>query len=139
LPETGGLFPVCRNFYRIFRKSPGGLAIFWQGVLMNHDFLYPLVPQPLPVDTGLVRGKLFIEGSLEYNYVTFRFRFTDPKEAAPPAVSVRAANRTYLYYCTIRDGKSPEVRTPVFHPAFSIGRQFTVSGVVPLAAFGGKT
>jgi hypothetical protein len=105
---------------------------------MNHDFLYPLVPRPLQVDTGLVRGKLFIEGSLEYNYVTFRFRFTDPKETAPLAVSVQAANRTYLYYCTIRDCKSPEVRTPGVHPVFSIGRQFSVSGVVPLAVFGGK-
>ena len=100
---------------------------------MNHHFLYPLIPQPLPVDTELVRGKLFIEGSMEYNYVTFRFRFTDPQEAAPLVVSVRAADRTYTYYCTIRDCKNPEFRTPVFHPVFNLGQQFSISSIVPLA------
>ena len=105
---------------------------------MYTPFLSPLIPIPIVVDTGLIRGKLFIDGNLEYNYVRFRFCFAEPGETAPIAVSVKVAGKKYVYNCIFRRYAKYEVETEVFHPEFFIGQQFTVIGVDPLVEFNKK-
>ena len=102
---------------------------------MYAPFLYPLIPRPIAVETEAVCGELFIEGSLEYNYVRFRFRFAEPKDVAPLAISVSGEGKEYVYYCTIRDYEKHEAETVVFHPKFCVERQFAVTGIEPLAKF----
>ena len=102
---------------------------------MYAPFIYPLIPRPIQVETGSVRGELFIEGNLEHNYVRFRFCFTEPKDVAPLAVLVRVEGAEYVYNCTIRDYEKNEVKTAVFHPNFFVGQQFAVTGIEPLVKF----
>ena len=102
------------------------------------SFLGSLIPRPIVVDTELIRGKLFIEGNPEYNYLRFRFCFNEPEETAPVTVSVMAGGKKYVYNCISRRNAEHEMKTEIFHPEFFIGRQFTVISVDPLVEFGEK-
>ena len=102
---------------------------------MRVPFLYPVIPRPIQVKTESVLGELFIDGCLEYNYVRFRFCFTEPKDVAPLVVSVRVKDKEYVFRCNIRDYEKHEVKTDAFHPEFSIGREFVLTGVEPMVKF----
>ena len=105
---------------------------------MYIPFLYNLIPRPIPIKTESVEGKLLIEGNIEHNYIRFRFCFSDPKETAPLAVSVKAAGEKYIYNCIIRDYSKHEAQTAVFHPDFFTGQQFMITGVEPLVELAKK-
>jgi len=102
---------------------------------MYTPFLSSLIPRPIAVNTDLIRGELFIEGNLEYNYLRFRFCFAEPGETAPIAVSVKAAGEKYTYNCILRSYAACEMKSETFHPDFFIGQQFTVVSVDPLVEF----
>jgi len=102
---------------------------------MYKSFLTLLIPRPITVETEYIKGKLFVEGNLEHNYIRLRFCFTEPKETAPVAVFIVAANKKFVYNCTINDYLKSEVKTAVFHPEFNISQQFIVSSIEPLVKF----
>jgi hypothetical protein len=106
---------------------------------MYTPFIYPLIPTPIAFDTKSIRGKLFIEGNIEHNYIRFRFCYAEPKELAPLILTVETGGKKHVFYCIIRDYKNHEVKTAVFHPEFYVGRQFTVVDINPLAEFKNHT
>jgi hypothetical protein len=92
--------------------------------------LYSLVPEPLKINTGLISGKLFIEGNISKNIIYFRFEFSPAFEPAPVLIQINASEKSYRYYCTILADKS--VSTPVFHPEFNVGQQIFITTVEPV-------
>jgi len=92
--------------------------------------LYSLVPEPLKINTGLISGKLFIEGNISKNIINFRFEFSSSFKPAPVLIQIEASGKSYSYYCTILSGKS--VSTPVFHPEFNVGQQIFITAVEPV-------
>jgi len=102
---------------------------------MYKPFLTTLIPRPIFVDTESITGRLYIEGNLEFNYIRFRFCFTEIKETAPVIISVKAINKIYSYNCTIYSYQKSEVKTTVFHPEFNINQQFDVISIEPLVKY----
>ena len=100
--------------------------------------LVSLIPRPIPVDTGSVRGELLVIGNIERNFLQFRFRFSSAAETAPLCLTLSAAGKTYRYYCTIFENDPKEIITPVFSPEFSVGQCFRVSEIEPLVRFLGN-
>jgi hypothetical protein len=101
---------------------------------------YPLIPMPFPIN-GPVHGELYINGSLEYNCLSFRFVFNNPEEFSPLAVNVRAAGKNYTFYCLIRENINGvfSVKTPLFQSPFYLGDMFTVTAVEGLVKLETKT
>ncbi|GHV05956.1 hypothetical protein FACS189485_13730 [Spirochaetia bacterium] len=96
---------------------------------------YPLIPRPLPIDCGNVRGKLYIRGRLEGNSFSLCFVFNDPQELAPLIITVRAAGKDHTFSCLIRkeiDGIA-SVETPFFQSPFYLGEKFEITAVEALA------
>jgi hypothetical protein len=98
---------------------------------------YPLIPKPLPVDNGNIHGKLYIKGRPEDNSLSFCLVFDDPEDLAPLAISVKAAGKSYTFYCLIRNhmNGSPCIETPLFKSPFYVGEKFTVTAVEELIKF----
>jgi hypothetical protein len=95
---------------------------------------YPLVPRPLTVNCRDVRGKLYINGSLEVNCLSLCFAFDDPKDISPLAVSVKAHGKMYTFYCLIRKNARDisSVETPLFQCPFCLSEKFEISAVEAL-------
>jgi hypothetical protein len=104
---------------------------------MKNNDTYPFLPKPLQINEETIRGKLYIEGSLEYNRLSFRFVFDKPEETAPLEITIQTTDKTY--HCRLLIREEGAVRTPFFNPAFYPGRKFTVSAVETLANFNKKT
>jgi hypothetical protein len=102
---------------------------------MSSLIVSPLIPRPIPVNTGTLTGELRVDGNIEHNAIQFRFRFTDPCEIAPLLLIVNAAGKTCRYYCTIQDNNAREMVTPIFHPEFNVGQCFTITKIEPLVQF----
>jgi len=92
--------------------------------------LYSLVPEPFKINTGLIDGKLFLEGNISKNIINFRFEFNPAFKPSPVLIQIKATGKSYRYYCTILAGKS--VSTPVFHPEFNVEQQIFITTVEPL-------
>lgn len=97
--------------------------------------LVSLIPHPIPIENGSIRGELRVNGNIEQNIVQFRFRFANTVETAPVCLTVSAAGKTYRYYCTIPETEPPEMVTPLFSPEFSVGQCFCVTEIEPLVCF----
>lgn len=102
---------------------------------MYKPFIYPIIPRPIHVDTEHVKGKLLIEGNMEYNYIRLRFCFENVSETAPLAISVEAKGKEYVFNCILMDFEKYEVRTVTFHPEFNINQRFNIVNVDPLVKF----
>jgi len=99
--------------------------------------LYSLVPEPLKINTGLMSGKLFIEGNIFENIINFRFEFSGLFKPAPVLIQIDASGKSFSYYCTIMADKS--VSTPVFHPEFNVGQQIFITTVEPVVRLFNET
>jgi len=105
--------------------------------LDNPIILNSLIPEPIRINTGLINGKLFIDGDIYENIIKFSFEFICSSYTAPVLLLIEAEGKQYRYYCNIRSGAS--VSTPVFHPEFNVGQQFFIINAEPVVQLKNET
>ena len=106
---------------------------------MISGMLYPLIPQPINIQSPAFSGNLLIDGNIHNNLILFRFVFDNLERVSPVCIEIEVLGKIYNYFCDIRDFTNPVMKTPLIETEFCLQNRIKVLKVEPLIILKGLT